>query len=111
MSSSWRSRSLAPHPLHAVGSCRATVIALQPSQYHAGIRCPHHSWREMHQSRMLVIQCMNVFVHRSGTNFVLPSVAAAAAFSASGAVFTNHCSMSIGSTTAPDRCERPRGTL
>jgi hypothetical protein len=46
---------------------------------------------------------MYVFVHSSGTNFVLPSATAAAAFAASGAVFTHHCSISIGSITAPDR--------
>src|SRR5678816_4682442 len=73
-------------------------------------RQPHHSWREMHQSLMLVIQCMNVLVSCSGTNLVLPCSTAAAAFSASGAALTHHCSISIGSITAPLRWLRPRGT-
>ena len=44
----------------------------------------------MHQSLMLVIQCMYVFVHSSGTNFVLPLSTAATHFSASGAALTHH---------------------
>ena len=27
------------------------------SSYHAGILCPHHSWREIHQSLIFSIQC------------------------------------------------------
>ena len=37
------------------GVSRATVISLQALQCHAGMRWPHQSWREMHQSWMLVI--------------------------------------------------------
>src|SRR3990167_6598354 len=102
--------SALPQVLHVVGVVRATVIAPH-SQYQAGIRWPHHSWREMHQSRMLFIQCMYVFVHSSGTNLVLPCSTAAAAFSASGAALTHHWSISIGSDTPPQRWLRPRGTL
>ena len=42
-------------------------------QYHAGIRWPHQSWREMHQSWMLLSQWMYVFAHSSGTICVWPS--------------------------------------
>ena len=35
---------------------RATVMAEHSVQCHAGIRWPHQSWREMHQSRMFSIQ-------------------------------------------------------
>ena len=55
-SSSWRS-DVAPQVPHAAGAARATVMC-SSGQNHAGMRCPHHSWREMHQSLMLVIQCM-----------------------------------------------------
>ncbi len=40
-----------PHVAHAVGSSRDTVVC-PSSQYHAGIRWPHQSWRLMHQSWM-----------------------------------------------------------
>src|ERR1044071_8258207 len=105
-----------PHLLHALGVSRATVMPPQ-LQYQAGMRWPHHSWREMHQSRMLVIQCMYVFVHSSGTKRVFggsppgPGSTAAAAFCASGPALTHHWSISIGSITAPERWLRLRGTL
>ena len=47
--------SLDPHFEQAVGVVRATVISLHAPQCHAGIRWPHQSWREMHQSWMFVI--------------------------------------------------------
>ncbi|MBA7650609.1 Valine--tRNA ligase [subsurface metagenome] len=34
----------------------ATVSWLQSWQYHTGMRCPHHNWRLMHQSRMFSIR-------------------------------------------------------
>ena len=40
----------------ASASLRATYT-LPASSYHAGIWWPHQSWREMHQSWMLLIQC------------------------------------------------------
>src|SRR4029078_11036030 len=88
MSPSWRRLPLL-HVGHAVGSWRATITSPH-SQYQAGMRWPHHSWREMHQSLMLVIQCMYVFVHSSGTNFVLPCSTALTPSSASVAAFTHH---------------------
>ena len=39
----------------ALGVSRATVICLHVAQCHAGMRCPHHNCREMHQSWMLRI--------------------------------------------------------
>ena len=47
-SSSWRN-FVWPACLRASSSLRATNI-LPCSSCHAGMRCPHHSWREMHQS-------------------------------------------------------------
>jgi len=38
-----------------VGVSRETITSPH-LQCHAGMRCPHHSWREMHQSWMLSIQ-------------------------------------------------------
>jgi len=78
---------------------RDTMISPQPSQYHAGIRWPHHNCREMHQSRMLRIHSKYVFAQLDGTNSVLPCSTAAIAGSANGLIFTNHCVESSGSTT------------
>src|ERR1700687_5251438 len=33
-----------PHFVHFVGASRATIISLQFSHVHAGLRCPHHNW-------------------------------------------------------------------
>ena len=49
-------RAVQPHFGQAAGSSRLTTISPQSGQYHAGIRCPHHSWREIHQSRIFSIQ-------------------------------------------------------
>jgi hypothetical protein len=58
MSSSWRSVGRRRSRAQVVASVRLTVMWLHAPQYQAGMRWPHHSWREMHQSLMLVIQCM-----------------------------------------------------
>ncbi len=102
-SSSWRTGP--PQASHVAGSSIATVMWSHPSasQYHAGIRCPHHSWREMFQSRISVSQCSYTLPHRSGTNVSLPSRYAWSAGSASGRIFTNHWSESRGSTTVWQR--------
>src|SRR5512141_1443302 len=55
----------------ASSSVRATYT-LPDSSYHAGIWCPHHSWREMHQSWMLLIQCRYVEIHSPGTKRTRP---------------------------------------
>ena len=60
---------------------------------------------------MLVIQCMYVFVHISGTNLVLPLSTASIAGFASGSDFTNHCSESSGSTTVLERWQRPTDSV
>src|SRR5579863_4453827 len=67
-----------------VGSWRATVILWHTAQCHAGMRCPHHSCREMHQSWMFSIQFRYVFPYISGVNLMWPSFTAAIALSASG---------------------------
>ena len=41
----------------------------------------------------------------------MPSRTTSMAGLASGSIFTNHCSLSIGSTTSPERCERGRVIL
>src|SRR5678815_2657599 len=55
----------------ASASLRATY-RLPASSYHAGMRCPHQSCREMHQSWILLIQCRYVDSHCSGTNRTCP---------------------------------------
>ncbi len=44
------------HLGHFSGVVRETMGSEPHAQYHAGIRCPHQSWREMHQSLMFSIQ-------------------------------------------------------
>ena len=73
------------------------------AQYQTGIRCPHHSCREMHQSRMFSIQRSYTPFQCGGMNVTVPSWDARNAGSASGFIFTNHCSESRGSTTVPQR--------
>ncbi len=48
-SSSWTS-FFEWHFGHSLGSVRLTITCPQSSQYQTGIRCPHQSWRLMHQS-------------------------------------------------------------
>src|SRR5580698_4308822 len=89
-----------PQCSQAVGVSRATVIFLQSAQCHAGIRWPHQSCREMHQSRMFSIQFRYVFSQTSGTNSILfgADVTASMAASARGLIFTHHCVDTRGST-------------
>src|SRR4051812_35595240 len=91
-SGSWVSRA-PPHFEQAVGGSTATVSSPQAgsSHVHTGMRCPHHSCREMHQSRMFVIQWPYVLVQREGKNLTCFLRTAASAGSASGFIFTNHC--------------------
>ena len=76
-------------------------------QYQAGIRWPHHSWRERFQSRMFVSQCSQTASNRSGTIRVPPSRVAASERSASGFVRRNHWVFSRGSMTSFERWQRP----
>src|SRR6202044_1281625 len=88
--------SVMPQPLQAVAISRETVMHPHALQCHAGMRWPHQSWREMHQSRMFSIQLKNVLFQFSGTNWMRPSFTAARALSASGFVLTNHCAEMSG---------------
>src|SRR5258706_13360517 len=92
---------LEPHFVHFAGTWRATIISLQSPQYHAGMRCPHHSCREMHQSRMLRIHSKYSVRRFSGTISMSPFSTAAMAGSASGLIFTNHRVDARGSIILP----------
>ena len=85
------------------------TVTCPSGQYHAGISCPHQSWRETHQSRMFFIHSSYVFFQSSGTKRVSPASVAATAFSASGPIFTNHWSETSGSRTVSQRWQRPIG--
>src|SRR5579883_2975854 len=91
---------LDPHLVHFVGGVRDTMISPH-SQYHAGMRCPHHTWREMHQSRMLRIHSKYSVRRFSGTISMSFRSTAAIAGSASGFIFTNHCVEARGSMMVP----------
>ena len=60
---------------------RAGVIPPQSLQCQIGMRCPHQSWREIHQSRMFAIQSRNIFRWFSGTIEMCPPSTAAVASS------------------------------
>src|SRR5580693_3889587 len=96
-----------PHFVHLEGVSRETIISLQSPQYHAGMRCPHHSWREMHQSRILRIHSKYSVRRLSGMSSTSPRSTAAIAGSASGFIFTNHCVEARGSMMVPQRSQAP----
>src|ERR1700675_4679916 len=96
-----------PHFAHFDGVSRATMISLQWPQYQAGIRCPHQSWREMHQSRMLRIHSKYSVRRLSGKMSTSPRSTAAIAGSANGFIFTNHCVEARGSMMVPQRSHVP----
>src|SRR5580704_4654581 len=91
------------HVSHAVGASRVTVVCLQSRQCHAGMRWPHQSCRETHQSRMLYIHSKYVFAQFAGTNVMRPSSTALIAGSASGFIFIHHCMETSGSTMVRQR--------
>src|SRR4029077_17688184 len=76
------SRFVDPHVAHFAGASRATVICPCSLQYHAGIRCPHHSCRDSVQSRMFFIQLRNSSRRLSGSIRISPCSTAAIAGSA-----------------------------
>src|ERR1700722_17479871 len=96
-----------PHFAHFVGVSRDTMISLHSLQYHAGIRCPHQSCREMHQSRILRIHSKYSVRRLSGPISMSPRSTAAIAGSASGFIFTNHCVEARGSIIVPQRSQAP----
>src|SRR6516225_7212144 len=100
-----------PQCAHTSGVSRATVTSLQSPQCHAGIRCPHHNCREMHQSRMLYIHSKYVFDQLAGTNVMRPSSTALIAGSASGFIFIHHCLDTSGSTMVLQRWHLPMLSL
>src|SRR5438105_622953 len=67
--SSSRSSALALLPaFFAASSTLRATKTLPASSYHAGMRWPHQSWREMHQSCTLASQLLYQVVQCSGTN-------------------------------------------
>src|SRR6185312_2150724 len=68
-SSSWRNAPIGDTLACVRASVSSSPTKMLPaSSYHAGMRCPHHNWREMHQSWMLSSHCVYVVVQFSGTN-------------------------------------------
>src|SRR6202012_3950320 len=101
-------RSAMPLPNLASASSRASsslsaTKTVPSSAYHAGIWCPHHSWRDMHHGWMLRIHSKNVFSHCRGTKTVCPVSTAAIAGSASTLALQYHWSVSHGSMMTPER--------
>src|SRR5450432_3595597 len=128
-SSSWRSAPAGLPDWREASSASRATYTLPASSYHAGMRCPHQSCREMHQSCTLSSQWLYVEVQCSGTNLMLTGSPVAGsdrlALTASRqidlndlpgkygcvagaalAIATNHWSVSIGSTTSPVRSQR-----
>ena len=95
-----------PSPVGA-GSSGPTHTTWPSGPYQTGMRCPHHNWREMHQSCMLSTQSKYRLASSGGWIAVRPSRTAAPACSASRCTRTNHCSDSRGSTTVSQREQWP----
>src|SRR5699024_10458211 len=92
----------------SAGASFPTYISPVSLCYHAGIRCPHHRWREVPQSRLFSIECEYVCSKRFGTELPLSFVFCnSTERSAKGCILTNHCVDKYGSTTAPLRSECP----
>src|SRR5438477_12906398 len=81
----------------------AVSIAVLLMPYHAGIRWPHHSWRETHHGWMFSSQLNQVLAQVSGTILISPFLTAWSAGSASLAASTYHWSVSHGSIVTPER--------
>src|SRR5207302_10727621 len=94
----------------AAFSLRATKI-LPCSSYHAGIWWPHQSWREMHQSWMFSSHWLYVVAEYSVTNLTSPLATARSPACARLSIFTDHWSVSIGSTISSVRSERGMRSL
>src|SRR3546814_7697845 len=75
---------------------------------HAGIRCPHQSWRDTHQGWIFSIQLKKVFSHVLGTISIRPSRTACIGANASFSASTYHWSVSHGSITTPERSPKGR---
>src|SRR5205823_9919562 len=69
----------------------------------AGIRWPHHNWRETHQGWIFSSQLNQVLAQVSGTILMSPFFTACSAGSASLTASTYHWSVSHGSITTPER--------
>src|SRR4051795_11818690 len=101
-SSSWRQ----PSPC---GGCSSgpTQTTSPSGPYQTGIRCPHHSCREMHQSCMLSTHAKYRLDSSTGSIATRPSRTASPAALASGPVFTNPCSDRRGATVVLHREQCP----
>lgn len=90
------------------GSSSGPTQTISPSgPCQTGMRCPHHSWREMHQSWRLSTQSKYRFSISCGWILTLPSRTASPAALASGATLTHHCMDSRGSTVVLQREQWP----
>src|SRR5258706_14906457 len=67
-SSSWRSAPAGLPALRPASSALRATKTFPASSYHAGIRCPHQSWREMHQSCTFASQLFEQKAQCLGTN-------------------------------------------
>ena len=93
----------------AIGSSSVSATNTLPSgPYHAGIWCPHHNWREMHQGSMFPIHANRSAPNSAARISYAPS-AAAIAGCASVWASTYHWSVRYGSITTPERS--PCGTI
>jgi len=75
---------------------------------YAGIRWPHHSWREIHQSWMLFNHLFNSFLWCAGWITISPWATCPRTLSARPSHFMYHWGCMSGSTTSPDREQMAR---
>ncbi len=103
--SSTSSSCVQPGPGRA--SSGPTQRACPSAEYQTGIRCPHHSWRLMHQSCMSSTQSKYRPASCGGWICTRPSRTASPAALASGPTLTNHCRDNRGSTVVAHRPQWP----
>src|SRR5947209_4244596 len=78
------------------GSSSGPTHTVSPEgPYQTGIRCPHQSCREMHQSCRLSTQSKYRLAMSGGLIATSPERTASPAILARGSTFTNHCSDSL----------------
>src|SRR5690606_37141097 len=93
--------------VYPLGACSSgpTQTTSPSGPYQIGIVCPHHSWREMHQSGMSSTQSNQRGSWLFGWITLSPSRTASPAIVASSETRTHHCSDNRGSIGSPERSE------
>ena len=97
-----RTSSSCSHPSPSGGVSPTWVSS---PRYQTGSRCPHQSWREMHQGGIFSIESRYWRRAPSGMTRTFPWVTTSTARRAISSIRQNHCSEMSGSIRSPERWE------